>query len=126
MKKRLTYIITFIVLLITECIIGAFVHDSFVRPYVGDVLVTALLCALVRIFLPERPRLLPLWVFLFSAAVELAQLFDIASVIAPGNRIVEIALGSTFDPTDLLCYFTGCLLFFISENLLRRKSNDTL
>lgn len=126
MKKRLPYIITFIILLTSECIIGAFVHDGFVRPYLGDVLVTALLCALARIILPERPRLLPLWVFLFSAAVETAQLFDIASVIAPGNRIVEIALGSTFDLADLICYFAGCTLFCAFENLFRRKSHDAL
>ena len=121
MKKRLPYIITFIVLLAAECIIGAFVHDRFVRPYLGDVLVTALLCALVRIPLPEKPRLLPLWVFLLSAAVEVAQLFDIASVIAPGNELIHIALGSTFDAADIICYLTGCVLFAAVELLCRRK-----
>ena len=125
MKKRLPYIIAFTVLLAVECIIGAFVHDSFVRPYVGDMLVTVLLCALMRIFLPERPRLLPLWVFLFSAAVELSQLTGIASAIARDNEMLNIALGSVFDPADLICYAAGCLLFFAAE-ALGRKKHDSL
>lgn len=38
MKKRLPYIIAFVILLVTEIYIGVFVHDKFIRPYVGDVL----------------------------------------------------------------------------------------
>ena len=38
-KSRLPYIIAAVVLLIVEILIGLFVHDGFVRPYIGDVLV---------------------------------------------------------------------------------------
>ena len=44
MKKRLPYLLAFILLLLLEIIIAVFVHDRFIRPYVGDVLVTVLLC----------------------------------------------------------------------------------
>ena len=121
MKKRIPYLISAAVLLAAELLIGAFAHDAFVRPYLGDVLVTALLCALARTALPEKPRLLPLWVFVFAAAVEAAQYFDIASVLAPGSELARIALGATFDPADTVCYFVGCLLFASAEFIIRRK-----
>ena len=43
-KQRITYAAIFAVLLLIEIGIGLFVHDDFLRPYVGDVLVTVLLC----------------------------------------------------------------------------------
>lgn len=43
MKKRLWYLTAFVILLMVEICIALFVHDRFIRPYVGDVLVTVLL-----------------------------------------------------------------------------------
>ena len=126
-KQRLLYIGAFVLLLITEVIIALFVRDRFIRPYGGDVLVTVLLCCFVRIFFVSGCRLLPLWVFLFSAAVEIAQLFDPAKLLGLGDiAFFRIVMGSTFSFADLLCYASGCLIFFLAENTLRKadKSND--
>lgn len=49
-KKRLFYLITALLLLMTEVLIALFVHDRFIRPYAGDILVVLLIYALVRIF----------------------------------------------------------------------------
>ena len=46
-NKRLFYGIIFAVLVIVEVIIGVFVHDGFVRPYLGDVIVVMAIYALV-------------------------------------------------------------------------------
>ena len=45
----------FILLLPTETAIVLFVHDSFVRPFVGDVLVVALIVFFVRTFSTASP-----------------------------------------------------------------------
>ncbi len=37
-QKRLAYLLAFVLLLVVEVCIALFVHDAFVRPYVGDVL----------------------------------------------------------------------------------------
>ena len=42
MKKRLWYLGVFGLILAIEVCIALFVHDDFIRPYVGDVLVTVL------------------------------------------------------------------------------------
>ena len=73
--KRLCYVITTLVLLVIEVLIALFVHDNFVRPYIGDVLVVIAIYAFVRIFIPEKCRLLPLWIFVFAVFVEVLQLF---------------------------------------------------
>lgn len=42
-KKRKVHLLTFIIVLIVEIFIGIFVHDEFVRPYIGDVLVVGVI-----------------------------------------------------------------------------------
>ena len=49
-KIKLTYFLVFTILLVTEILIALFVHDGFVRPYIGDVLVVGVICAFLRIF----------------------------------------------------------------------------
>ena len=114
LKIRLPYIVATAVLLTVEVLIGAFVHDDFVRPFVGDVLVTALLCAMGRIVLP-RWRWLPLAVLLFAAAVELSQLLELDRILGVEGTAIGTAIGSTFDIADLICYAVGCAMFFTCE-----------
>lgn len=118
MRKRLPYCIGFAFLLIIEFLIGAFVRDDFIRPYVGDLLVTVLLCCLGRIFFPDLFAWLPAAVFGFAVAVECAQLIDIPAL---EGTVLGIALGSTFDLKDIVCYGLGCLVFAAGEKLLRSK-----
>ena len=53
-NNRLTYFLIFCGLLATEIVIALFVNDAFVRPYVGDMLVTLLLCCLCRVIIPAN------------------------------------------------------------------------
>ena len=76
-KKRLQYASATILLLLVEVCIAIFVHDDFVRPYVGDILASLLLYVFVRVFLPKNHTLLPLWIFLFAVGVECLQLVRI-------------------------------------------------
>ena len=58
MKKRVFYGSAACVLFVLEILIALFVRDAFVRPYGGDILVTVLLCCLMRVVLPDRVRYL--------------------------------------------------------------------
>ena len=119
LKIRLPYIVATVVLLGIEVIIGAYVHDDFVRPFVGDALVTALLCAVGRIVLP-RWRWLPLVVMLFATVVELSQLIELDRIWGVEGTAIGTAIGSTFDIADLICYAVGCVIFFTCEMALKR------
>lgn len=127
MRKRITYFICFFVLLAVEIGIALLVHDRFIRPYVGDMLVTVLLCCLVRSVFPNRPKLLAVYIFAFSVAVECLQLADIVSIFHIKNSALRVILGSTFDWKDILCYLLGCIVFFFAEtlfNCIRRKKEE--
>ena len=124
-KLRLTYIILFFILFITEVLIALFVHDAFVRPYIGDVLVVMLVCAFLRIFIPKKIRFLPVFATLFAVFIETLQYFDFVNLIGlADNIIVSTVIGKTFDIKDIICYTVGGLVFFIAEQLFRRKNYD--
>lgn len=119
-KSRLPYIIAAVVLLIVEILIGLFVHDGFVRPYIGDVLVTVLLCTFGQmIFL--KWRFVPIAVFLFSAVVELCQLAQLDRVLGIEGTVLGVIVGSTFDVADIVCYAVGCVLYFLVKYLIKKK-----
>lgn len=124
-EKRIAYLTATIVLFVIELLIALFVHDNFVRPYVGDVLVVVLLYTFVRIFLPEGVRLLPLYIFLFAAGVEVLQYFRIVEVLGlSDNRVLSVVIGSVFDVKDIVCYGVGCMLLGIYEVLRARNKRS--
>lgn len=120
-KLRVFYGISFLVLFLIEVFIALFVRDQFIRPFVGDVLVTMLICCFVRIFLPTGIRLLPIYVFLFAAAVEIGQYFNFVKLLGlSDSRFFSTLLGTSFSVHDLLCYAVGCVIFFAAEKLIHR------
>lgn len=127
MKKndnlRIWYILFFVVFMIVEVCIALFVHDSFVRPYIGDVLVVVVVYCFARIFVPERSRLLPLYVFLFAAGVELLQYFNIVTLFGlEKNEFLRVLIGSTFDVKDIICYTVGTVMLGVYELVKWRKN----
>ncbi|MCL2508055.1 MAG: DUF2809 domain-containing protein [Oscillospiraceae bacterium] len=115
-KKRIINTAAFLILLLTEVLIALYVHDDFIRPYFGDVLVVILIYFFVRIFFTEWPRLLPLYVFLFAAAVEGLQYISFVERIGlAGNAFFATVLGTSFSWWDMLCYAAGCVPLAVIE-----------
>ena len=124
-KERLFYALLFGGVFVVEVLIALFVRDNFVRPYVGDMLVTVLLCALLRIFFPEKLPPLPLYVFLFAATVEVAQFFDIVKLLGLENiGFLSVIIGRTFSFADIICYAVGSAIFFLLEMVGKRRNNS--
>ena len=122
-KKRILYGLATLVLFGIEVIIALFVHDCFVRPYIGDVLVVVLLWCGLRILFPSKPRLLAPWVTLFAFVVELIQLTDLSGLFGE-DSVFSVIVGATFDPKDLICYTIGGVLGLLWEIFLLRKKTD--
>ncbi len=122
LKKRYLYIFLTLLLLIIEVLIALFVHDQFVRPYIGDVLVVVLLYTFIRIFIPEGVRLLPFYIFIFAAGVEVLQYFRIVEVLGLQNStFFRILMGSVADIHDVVCYGIGCILLALVEKMQQGK-----
>lgn len=112
----------FVLLFLIEAGIALWVHDQLIRPYVGDMLVVVLVYLFVRIFFPKGIRRLPLYVFLFAAAVEVTQYFDLVRLLGLWHcRAARIILGSVFDWKDIACYGVGCLFLWQVQKRLKLK-----
>ena len=109
LKINLKYFFLSFALFFIELLIALYLHDSIIRPYIGDILVVILVYCAVRTFF-QGIKLLPLYVFFFAVSVEIIQLFNIASLLNLEHNAIRIAIGSTFDWSDILCYFIGALL----------------
>lgn len=126
-KLRIIYALATVVLIAIEVLIALFVHDKFVRPYLGDVLVVIVLYTFVRIFIPRKVFLLPLYIFIFSAVVEVLQLFHIVEILGvENNRFLRILIGSVFDLKDIICYLIGCSILqgYLIFTRLKSKKQD--
>lgn len=117
--SRIKHLVAFIIFFITEVLIAVYVHDDFIRPYVGDILVVILLYCFVKIFAPYKAKLMPLYIFIFSAFVEILQYFKLVEMLGlQDNRFARIVIGSVFDWKDILCYGVGCILLYWYEKLI--------
>lgn len=121
-RKRLLNLVIFLALLVIEVLIALFVHDSFVRPYVGDILVVAVVYFFLRIFVPEKYPWLPAAVFVFAAMVEFSQYFSLADKLGITDPMIRTILGSVYDTADIVCYGVGCLLLAAYEWVCRNRN----
>ena len=123
-NKRTAYLLATVLIFLLELFIALFVRDVFIRPYVGDMLVVVLVYTFLRIVFPERPRLLPLYVFLFAAGVETLQGMRIVELLGlQDNRFFSVLIGTTFDWKDIVCYGVGCVMLGLWEVWLWRKTD---
>ena len=129
-KKRIGYTVATLIIFLIELLIDLFVRDKFIRPYVGDMLVVVLIYTGLRIVLPEKPRLLPLYVFFFAALVEGLQAVKLVELLGLAeNKFFSVLIGTTFDVKDIICYGVGCVLCGLWEVLLwkyRKEKVTTL
>lgn len=95
-----------------EVAIALFVHDDFVRPYVGDVLVVLLVHQAVLAVVDLPARRTALGTLAFAYAVEGAQYAGIGRRF-DGHPILQTIIGTTFQWGDLVAYAVGALVALV-------------
>ena len=124
-RVRLGFLAAAIVLLAVEVLIGLYVRDRFIRPYLGDVLVVILLYCGIRCVIPQRCRLLPLLLLLFAAAVETAQALRLVEWLGWAEiPLLATLLGTSFSWWDMLCYAVGAGICAAADRLLAAKREN--
>jgi len=114
---RMQYLLLAILLLLLEIMIGAQVHDRFIRPYGGDFLITIFLYCLAQsaVRRPVAPVLAA--VLLLSYLIESSQYFHLAARLGlTHSHLARIVLGSAFSWVDMLAYTLGALLVLAVEH----------
>lgn len=123
LRLRLAFLAVASAILAAEIYIAVCVKGGFVRHYLGDVLAVILLYALARAIFSVPPSNLPLKIFTFAVALEIAQYFGVVQILGIENKILKIMIGGTFDLADLLCYAVGCILVDVYEKFEKRRSD---
>lgn len=120
-KSRLIFLAVFVLLFAVETLIALFVHDDFVRPYVGDMIVTVVVWSFARIIFPDKFKLMSLYVMIFSILVEVGQYFHYTELLGITNPILVTIMGTSFAWADIACYAVGCVVAAVADVLIFRK-----
>ena len=110
------YFIFSLILLAVLVIIAMFIHDQFIRPFVGDVLVVIWMYFSLRAFIKTSHLAAAHFILIFSYTVEIAQYFKLVEVLGLENiKLARIIIGSTFDWMDFVAYTTGWLIILVMQ-----------
>ena len=122
LRFHIWYFLLTTILLGVEIFIGAYLHDTLIRPYGGDFLVVILLYCLVRsgVNFPVWPTAAA--VLLVAYLVEIGQYFGLAGRLGfKAHSLGRILLGSYFTWADMVAYTLGILLVLLVERGIRGK-----
>lgn len=116
-----------IILFGIEVLIAVYVHDSFIRPFVGDYLVVFLMYCFAFTFLNVHFTSVATAVLLLCYLVETLQYFQFLHLSGLDKySLLTIVLGSSFSWYDILAYTLGFLTILFLENrsqtLLRNQT----
>ena len=112
------YFLLFLFLLVIEILIALFVHDSFIRPYIGDVLVVILIYCFIKSFFSTPVTKTAIATLLLACAIELLQYFNLVDTLGlQHSKAARIIIGSAFDWKDMLAYVAGIGLVLIIERM---------
>jgi hypothetical protein len=125
LKFRPHYFILALLLFITEVLIALFLHDEFIRPYVGDFLVVILIYCFLRAFLNITVLPTALFVLVFSYTLEVLQYFNLVERLGLQQyKLARIVIGTSFEWIDLLAYTLGVLfVVYLEKTKTARRWN---
>lgn len=110
------YVVITLLLLIIELFIALYVHDKFIRPYVGDLLVVIFIYTFCKSFLKISVNQAVAFVLFFSFSIEALQYIHFINLLGlQNNFIAKIILGNSFAWADFIAYLSGMLLVLLIE-----------
>lgn len=117
-RKKTTYFTAALVLFLIEVIIARYVNDSFIRPYVGDVLVVILIYCAVMAVTNSTPITGMIATLLFAFSVEIAQYFNVIAMLGLEHiKLARIVIGASFSWLDMICYVVGIGMVWLVERI---------
>lgn len=117
-----TYFLLTILLFCTEVFIALFVHDNFIRPYFGDVLVVILIYCFIQTFFNLSKTKTAIYVLLFAFLIETLQYFNFITFLGlEKNKVAKTVIGNSFSFHDLLAYVVGILITLGIEKIVSKK-----
>lgn len=107
-----------VLLFLIEVFIAVYVHDAFIRPYIGDVLVVILLYYMVTSFVNTPVLKTAIAVLLFAYLIETLQYFNFVGLIGlSDSKLANIIIGNSFAWGDMLAYTVGIGIVLLLEGI---------
>jgi hypothetical protein len=124
LKFEPVYFILAVILFVVEVLIALFVHDHFIRPDLGDVLVVILIYCFVKSFLDTPVLPTALSVLIFSFLIEGLQFVNIVERLGFRDSVIlSTVIGTSFAWIDVIAYIAGiATVLFIEKVILNRNS----
>ena len=124
LKFNSRYFALALLILVVEILIAIYVHDSFIRPYIGDLLVVIFIYCFLKSFVSLSTSNAALYVLLFSYFVEALQYFRIVQHLGfQRNNLARIIIGTSFDWKDILMYTIGIVTVVIIESVFSSENS---
>lgn len=113
---KIKYAILAIVIFLIEVFIALYINDSFIRPFLGDVLVVGLIYCAVMAITSYRVVIVAIGTLIFSYMVELAQYAQVVNLLGlSNNKWARIIIGTSFSWWDMVCYTLGFIIILLIE-----------
>jgi hypothetical protein len=110
------YFLLTVFLFAVEIGIALFVHDTVIRPYIGDVIVVILIYCFVKSFFDFPILPTALGVLLFAFGVETLQYLNFIVFLGlEKSKLANTVIGNSFAWMDMLTYVIGVLIVIIAE-----------
>ena len=117
------YFVLTLLFFLIEVLIALYINDTFIRPYIGDVLVVILIYCFIKSFFKCSINAVALFVLIFSFTVEFLQYVNIVDKLGLGNyKVARIVIGTSFSWADLICYTVGIGIVILVEKQLIKSS----
>ena len=116
------YLLPAIFLFVVELVIAFFVHDTIVRPFIGDFLVVLLMYCFLKSFFQLPVYVAAVSVLLFAYGIEILQYFKLIYRLGwQDSLLAHLILGRKFHWMDMLMYTAGILLVILAENVYNQR-----
>jgi hypothetical protein len=116
------YLYLSIILFALEIIIAKYMHDDFIRPYIGDLLVVVLIYCFLKSFLNVHYLKMAIAVLIFSYCIEALQFIKLVNIVGLQNyKWARIIIGTSFSWIDMLMYTIGIIIVIVVEKKLSNQ-----
>ena len=105
-----------------EVLIALYVHDRFIRPYIGDVLVVILLYCFVKTFIRGHTFSIAIGVMAFSFIIETMQYFKLVNLLGlQQSKLANTVIGNSFSWVDIVAYTVGIAIVLLAERFSKNR-----
>lgn len=116
MRFHKGYFASALLLFAIEVLIALYVHDGFVRPYLGDTLVVMLLYCAIRAVSRAKALAVAIGVLLFAFGIELLQYADFIGMMGwEDAALARTVIGHSAAWEDIAAYGAGFFAIVLAE-----------